>query len=153
MKMKLTTMLAVAFFAAGITGNALAQDEKKEETTTTPAQKTVGMSKWCTVTTPEKADFGEDITITVDAKIDDPTKMTCSLHWKKDGKWQGVWRATASTVKVDDKSGKQTFHIKLRQTKDMEDGGVEAVVLVYLSPNGNWKDKTVSAMGAPFPVY
>ena len=106
------------------------------------------LADWCMVTVPEKARIGEDVEVKVSLKnvVKTPTKLRCDLHFKG-GNSSGYWIGTdTQDVKAD---GTYTFKLTLIP----KEGVIEAVLAIYLSPDGNWNNKTLSIIGDGFPVF
>jgi len=126
-----------------VSGILMAQEEKTGVKTVTK-----WLANWCTVVTPESAKIGDTVEVKVTLKdVMVPTKLSCHLHFlKADGKLGGLWADAPPTDVTDD--GTYSFEFKLIE----KDDAAKANVVIFLSPDGDWKSKTANCGGAPFPV-
>ncbi len=105
--------------------------------------KTAKIADWCTATYPTSMRLGDTIPIKLDLKgVKTPTKIGAHLHAKKaDGGFGGMYCYAASQdVKGD---GVITFKYKLGPKAEM----ASFHLLVFLSPDGEWKNKTAEVIG------
>jgi len=105
--------------------------------------KTAKLADWCTVTYPASMKLGETVQIKLDLdRLPKPNKISAHLHWMKaGGEFGGMYNyAPPQEVKGD---GAYTFKYKLGP----KEGMASFNMLVFLAPDGDWKNKTVEARG------
>ncbi len=141
---KVMMLLAMVVGVFGMVLMANAQDAKAETKTVTKE-----LNEWCTVTTPESAKVGDTVEIKVTLKgVKVPTKLSCHLHFQKEGGEYGGFWCYAAPVDVAAADGTFTFKFTLTE----KEGAVKAVPTIFLSPDGDWKNKTAGCNGGVFPV-
>jgi len=115
-----------------------------------PEVKTVStdVAEWCTVTVPESAKIGDAVEVKVTLKdVRTPTKLNCDLHWIKEGGARGGLWLEGKAQDVDKANGTYTFSFTLPPN----DGAVEAMPVIFLSPDGKW-DKMTANFHCSFPL-
>ncbi len=146
------TMMAVTVAVAGICGMVfLSGVSMAQAPAAKPEVKTVTkeLNEWCTITAPENAKVGDTVEIKIALKgVKAPTKLSCHLHFQKEGGEYGGFWVYAAPVDVAAADGTFTFKFTLIE----KEGAVNAVPTIFLSPDGDWKNKTANVAGAPFPV-
>ncbi|HBC86063.1 MAG TPA: hypothetical protein DCZ94_03825 [Lentisphaeria bacterium] len=144
MKKMMMVMTVAVLGICSMVYMANAQDAKVEKKTVTKE-----INEWCTVTTPENAKVGDTVEIKVALKgVKAPTKLSCHLHFQKEGGEYGGFWAFAPAVDVAAADGTFTFKFTLVE----KEGAVKAVPTIFLSPDGEWTSKTANCAGAEFPV-
>jgi len=103
---------------------------------------------WLTINRPASVEAGSTFTVEIQlGDIDDGQKVQADLQWhKSDGSFGGF---NAPGQEFDAKDG-GTYTVRFR-SKSKDDLGSYSIV-VFLSPNGAWKDRTASALSKKFPA-
>ena len=110
---------------------------------------TEAIDDWAKITYP--AEVAPDVPFEVDVeilKIDAPTKLGVNLSYtKQNGKYGGLlkWGGAARDITSP---GKTTWPFKFVAKPELAD----AMVLVYLSPDGEWGSNTKNATGKKIKV-
>jgi len=105
--------------------------------------KTAKLADWCTATYPASMKLGDTLNVKLELKgVKAPNKISAHLHAKKaDGAFGGMYGyAPPQDVKGD---GAYTFKYKLAP----KEGMASFHLLVFLAPDGDWKNKTAEAIG------
>jgi len=106
------------------------------------AEQTVNLGDWAKVTAPNEYTPGKPFSVKVDVlKADAPTKLAVSANWLKQGGGFGGFLQYLGMAKDISGPGSHQFQINLKKSKpNMQ----SASLVFYLSPDGEWKNKTVS---------
>ncbi|HOK04530.1 MAG TPA: sugar-binding protein [Victivallales bacterium] len=138
--MKIVKMLFSFAFLWAIN---LRGDNQISETVTTK------LNDWCTVTCPKIMQIGQTISVKVELKgVNAPTTISTHLHYKKTGGEYGGMFAYAPPQQVKEANGTFTFKFKIGVKPDLE----SAHPMIFLSPTGNWNDKTANVLGPDIPL-
>lgn len=108
------------------------------------AEQTVSLGDWAKVTAPTEYEQGVAFPVKVDLlKVDGPTKLVMNANWLKDS---GAFGGFLQLLNInEDVSGPKTFEFNVTISKTKPN--LKSVSLaLYLSPDGEWKNKTASGI-------
>ncbi|MBN2640641.1 MAG: hypothetical protein JXR78_03225 [Victivallales bacterium] len=99
------------------------------------------------ITAPEAIKVGDEavIVIKLTAKVSSPAMLRCDLHYRN-AKGGGFLAATASQ-KISEKQ-RYEFKIKVLPKESI----YQVIPIIYITPDGSWKNKIINAQGRPIKV-
>ncbi|WP_269541881.1 glycoside hydrolase family 16 protein [Cerasicoccus fimbriatus] len=108
------------------------------------AEQTITLGDWAKVTAPTEYEQGVAFPVKVDVlKVDGPTKLVMNANWLKDS---GAFGGFLQLLNInEDVTAPKSFEFNVTISKTKPN--LKSVSLaLYLSPDGEWKNKTVSGI-------
>lgn len=109
--------------------------------TAAPAREPVWLGDWARITLPETYTLNEPFPVTVEVlKLDAPANLSISANWKKDSGQFGGFLQFLKSLDLTE-PGRHELMLTVRKDKP---NLKTAVITVYLSPDGVWKNRSAS---------
>ena len=106
------------------------------------------LADWCTAVYPREVAAGHSFDVVIRyAGILNETKIGCGLHWLRSGGGYGGYLSGAGAVAVQG-DGEQRFTLHVKPRREM----AEVQFVVFLTPDGKWKNKVVDVRSSRIPV-